>query len=162
MLVSHALHVVKNMVMLTNTTIFDFRDQLIQDYAPYIHCFIQIRDKDIKAFVEGKRHEGVPWPEPLIHLNPLFEQEERIDQFVVQGILHRACVRIFHKTSRKYDCWRGEASTSRLANEDMVRTRSYPRSLADRDGPEPGMLFQRSLRHVRSRANACASGLGAR
>ncbi|GHO84906.1 DEAD/DEAH box helicase [Dictyobacter formicarum] len=76
-------------------TIFQFRDQLIQDYASYIDSFIQIRDTTIKTFVEGKLREGVLWPEPLIQLNPLFDPGEPIDELVAQGILHRECARIF-------------------------------------------------------------------
>jgi hypothetical protein len=49
--------------------IFDFRDQLIDDYASYIKSFIQIRDPQINCFVQQKLQEGVLWPEPLITLN---------------------------------------------------------------------------------------------
>ena len=46
--------------------IFDFRNQLIDDYASYIKSFIQIRDPQISSYVQGKLQEGVLWPEPLI------------------------------------------------------------------------------------------------
>jgi hypothetical protein len=49
--------------------IFDFRDQLIDDYASYIKSFIQICDPQINGFVQQKLQEGVLWPEPLITLN---------------------------------------------------------------------------------------------
>ncbi len=52
--------------------IFDFRNQLIGDYASYIKSFIQIRDPHISSYVQQKLQEGVLWPEPLIQLNPLF------------------------------------------------------------------------------------------
>ncbi|GHO73966.1 hypothetical protein KSD_17370 [Ktedonobacter sp. SOSP1-85] len=62
--------------MMPTQTMFEFRDQLIQDYASYINSFIQIRDQDIQSSVEGKLREGALWPEPLIQLNPLFEPDE--------------------------------------------------------------------------------------
>ncbi len=46
--------------------IFDFRDQLIGDYASYIKSFIQIRDPHISSYVQQKLQEGVLWPEPTL------------------------------------------------------------------------------------------------
>ncbi len=46
--------------------IFDFRDQLIDDYASYIKSFIQIRDPQISSYVQQKLQEGVLWPEPAL------------------------------------------------------------------------------------------------
>jgi hypothetical protein len=77
--------------------IFDFRDQLIGDYASYIKSFIQIRDPQISSYVQQKLQEGVLWPEPLIQLNPLFARGEPIDELVAQGTLHRECAGIFRK-----------------------------------------------------------------
>ena len=63
--------------------IFEFRDQLISDYASYIKSFIQIRDLHINSYVQQKLQEGVLWPEPLIQLNSFpsvaHEPGERID-----------------------------------------------------------------------------------
>src|SRR6266567_1873112 len=77
--------------------IFDFRDQLIDDYASYINSFIQIRDPQINHYVQQKLQEGVLWPEPLIQLNPLFAPGESIDELVAQGVLHPGCASIFRK-----------------------------------------------------------------
>ena len=77
--------------------IFDFRNQLIDDYASYINSFIQIRDPQINHYVQQKLQEGVLWPEPLIQLNPLFAPGETIDELVAQGVLHPGCARIFRK-----------------------------------------------------------------
>ena len=52
--------------------IFEFRNRLIGDYASYIQSFIQIRDPQIRTYVQQKLQEGVLWPEPLIQLNPFF------------------------------------------------------------------------------------------
>jgi len=77
--------------------IFDFRNQLIDDYASYINSFIQIRDPQINQYVQQKLQEGVLWPEPLIQLNPFFAPGESIDELVAQGVLHPGCARIFRK-----------------------------------------------------------------
>src|SRR2546425_5555705 len=78
-------------------TIFEFRNWLIGDYASYIQSFIQIRDPQIRTYVQQKLQEGVLWPEPLIQLNPFFARGESIDELVAQGILHRECAKIFRK-----------------------------------------------------------------
>src|SRR6266852_1189351 len=83
--------------------IFDFRDQLIDDYATYVNSFLQIRDPAIQAYVKGKMEEGALWPEPLIQLNPLFEQGESIDALVAEGVLHPECARIFRKGKSEDD-----------------------------------------------------------
>ena len=77
--------------------IFEFRNQLVDDYASYINSFIQIRDSRVRQYVEQKFQEGVLWPEPLIQLNPLFARGESIDELVAQGVLRRECARIFRK-----------------------------------------------------------------
>src|SRR6266446_5365706 len=83
--------------------IFEFRNQLVDDYASYINSFIQIRDPHVHNYVQQKLHEGVLWPEPLIQLNPLFARGESIDELVAQGVLHRECARIFRKGKSEDD-----------------------------------------------------------
>ena len=77
--------------------IFDFRDQLIADYASYINSFIQISDPQINQYVQHKLQDGALWPEPLIQLNPLFAPGESIDELVAQDVLHPGCASIFRK-----------------------------------------------------------------
>ena len=84
-------------------SIFDFRDQLINDYASYVNSFLQIRDPGIQDYVREQMAEGALWPEPLIQLNPLFEQGESIDALVAEGILHPECARIFRKGKSEDD-----------------------------------------------------------
>ncbi len=84
--------------------IFQFRDQLIYDYAAYTASFIQIRDQKIKEYVEQSLDAGVLWPEPLIQLNPSFEPGEWIDEFVTAGVLHQECSRIFRKDKENREC----------------------------------------------------------
>ena len=66
--------------------IFDFRDQLIDNYSQYVTSFIQIRDSKIKGHVEQELSDGVLWPDPLMQLNPAFEQGGLVDDFVNNGL----------------------------------------------------------------------------
>ena len=84
-------------------TIFAFRDQLIGDYASYVQSFLHIRDQAIQDYVRGQMDEGALWPEPLIQLNPLFEQGDSIDTLVAEGVLHPECARIFRKGKSEDD-----------------------------------------------------------
>ncbi len=75
--------------------IFEFRRQVIEDYAAYTRSFIQIRDPRLQAFVDEQLEAGVLWPEPLIQLNPSFEPGATIDDLVAEGVLHRECSNVF-------------------------------------------------------------------
>ena len=101
-------------------TIFDFRDRLIDDYASYVNSFLHIRDPAIQAYVQKQMMEGALWPEPLIQLNPLFEQGESVDALVAEGVLHPECARIFRKGKSEEDArgqWQGCASHHCLSYE---------------------------------------------
>lgn len=75
--------------------IFEYRNQLINDYESYIKSFIKVKDDRIKEKIEAEFQLGALWPEPLIQLNPSFELGQQIDQLVAQGIVHPECSRIF-------------------------------------------------------------------
>ena len=53
--------------------VFVLRNQLTLDYASYIRSFINIRDDDIRRYVDRELDEGLLWPDPLLQLNPSFE-----------------------------------------------------------------------------------------
>src|SRR5260370_19018302 len=84
-------------------SMFEFCDEFINDYASYVNSFLQIRDQAIQDYVRKQMTEGALWPEPLIQLNPLFEQGESIDALVTEGVLHPECVRIFRKGKSEDD-----------------------------------------------------------
>ena len=75
--------------------VFDFRNQLVRDYADYIRSFIRIEDERIAEAVEAELTGGLLWPEPLIQLNPSFELGESVEDLVSEGVLHRECSRVF-------------------------------------------------------------------
>jgi hypothetical protein len=77
--------------------VFNFRNQIIDDYSEYVRSFIQIRDQRILNYVDGLMAEGVFWPDPLIQPNPTFTSGGFVDELVKEGVLHTKCADIFRK-----------------------------------------------------------------
>jgi ATP-dependent helicase YprA (DUF1998 family)/very-short-patch-repair endonuclease len=77
--------------------VFELRNQLVENYKSYISSFIQIRDKRIGSHVDEQLKAGLLWPEPLIQLNPVFQQGHYIDELVDEGVLHKTCKAIFRR-----------------------------------------------------------------
>ncbi len=77
--------------------VFNLRKQLVDDYARYASSFIHIRDERIQQCVADALQTGAFWPDPLIQLNPNFQQGASIDTLVKQGVLHPECSSIFRK-----------------------------------------------------------------
>ncbi len=75
--------------------VFDLREQLVRDYSDFIRSFIRINDTRIGNTVEAEITGGLLWPDPLIQLNPHFEEGGWIDELVENGVLHPECSRIF-------------------------------------------------------------------
>ena len=86
-----------------NMDIFQFRDQLIGDYASYVKSFIQIRDRRINEHVEQSLEAGALWPEALIQLNPSFESGGWIDEHVSASTLHPEAARVFRINKEKHE-----------------------------------------------------------
>jgi ATP-dependent helicase YprA (DUF1998 family)/very-short-patch-repair endonuclease len=77
--------------------IFEFRNELIADYASYVKSFIRIQDPRLHSYVEQQLASGVFYPEPLIQLNPSFARGGTIEELVAQKVLHPECLQIFRK-----------------------------------------------------------------
>ena len=75
--------------------VFELRDRLVRDYANFIKSFIRINDNIIDKKVEDELASGLLWPDPLIQLNPHFEEGGWIDDLVKQNLLHPECSNIF-------------------------------------------------------------------
>jgi ATP-dependent helicase YprA (DUF1998 family) len=75
--------------------VFEVRNQLVTDFEKYVTGFIHINDERIRNKVHEEFQRGLLWPEPLIQLNPSYEQANYIDDLVEEGILHPECGRIF-------------------------------------------------------------------
>ena len=93
--------------------VFEYRDQLIADYAAYVRSFIEIRDARIREHVDRLLDEGLLWPQPLIQLNPAFEPGRWIDELVEAGVLHPGCSRVFRRDKDRPEI-RGEGRGLRL------------------------------------------------
>lgn len=81
--------------------VFDLRNGVVQDYAEYVQSFVTIRDHRIREAVEQEFASGLLWPEPLIQLNPAFQQGPPLKDLVDDGTLHPEALRIFRKKDRK-------------------------------------------------------------
>jgi hypothetical protein len=84
--------------------IFEFQEQLVQEYISYIRSFIPIRDELINKHVQRELIEKKAlWPEPLIQMNPLFQHGASVDDLVEHNILHPRCSQIFRRDKSKED-----------------------------------------------------------
>ena len=75
--------------------VFEFSNQVIEDYSRYVRSFVDILDPMLKGFVERSFEGGAFWPEPLIQLNPNFQGGGGVDELVAQNLLYAQCEDIF-------------------------------------------------------------------
>jgi hypothetical protein len=75
--------------------VFEFRDNLIEEYSSFSRSFTRIAAPDIFDEVDRQYNRGRYWPDPLIQINPNYRRGETIQALVRQGLLHRACAGIF-------------------------------------------------------------------
>ena len=75
--------------------IFNFRNQLIDEYSAFSRSFVSIASTDIRQVVEQQYDEGRYWPEPLIQINPNYQRKSSVQQLSNENVLHSACSRIF-------------------------------------------------------------------
>lgn len=75
--------------------VFDFRDELINEYSAFSRSFAKIAAEDIKNIVEKEYEVGRYWPQPLIQINPNYRRQGTIQQLAAQGIVHPKCADIF-------------------------------------------------------------------
>lgn len=76
--------------------VFDLHSQIVEDYKSYVSSFIRIEPLDIRAVVEEALADGHLWPEPLLQLNPAFEDAGPMGDLAEQGLMHPACHDIFN------------------------------------------------------------------
>jgi len=80
--------------------IFNFRNEVINDYRRYIESFLKISDPKVKAFVDQELDKGQLWTDPLVQLNPTYKKGATVTELVKQGVLHRECDRYFSKDGK--------------------------------------------------------------
>lgn len=100
--------------------VFDFRDRLVAEYARFTRSFIRIRAADIKAHVDSAYAAERFWPAPMVQLNPAFVPGGDIGQFVIEGLLHPECERIF-RFGKTEDGVPGRALTLHRHQEEAIR-----------------------------------------
>ena len=77
------------------SNIFQFRRELVDEYASFSRSFTRIGAKDIAEAVDAEYAKGRYWPEPLIQVNPNYKRAQTIDQLVAEGLLHPKTAEIF-------------------------------------------------------------------
>ena len=75
--------------------VFDLDRALVRDYERFARSFTQIRAGDIRSQVEQIYATNRFWPEPLISINPHFEQGASVEQLAREGSLHPDTARVF-------------------------------------------------------------------
>jgi ATP-dependent helicase YprA (DUF1998 family)/very-short-patch-repair endonuclease len=100
--------------------IFEFRDEVVSDYAEYIESFISIADQRIQQTVDQALKSGLLWRDPLVQINPNFAPGKKIDDLVEEGLLHSECGRIFRR-SKKVTNGAGYSLNLHLHQEQAIR-----------------------------------------
>lgn len=75
--------------------IFTLRDSILQDYRNYINSFLNIRDPQVRHFVEQELDKGELWPDPLVQLNPSYKAGASLQSLVQDQTLHPDCLHYF-------------------------------------------------------------------
>jgi len=78
-------------------SIFDLSRDLVKDYAKYVRSFFSFADQRIEKFVTKElAKKGRLWPDPLLQVNPGYEQASDMEELCAQGKLHPLCKDIFY------------------------------------------------------------------
>ncbi len=75
--------------------VFNLRNNVIEDYGTYVRSFLTIKDADVRRLVQEEMDGGFLWPDPLIQLNPSFQEGETLKELIEGGELHPECINIF-------------------------------------------------------------------
>ena len=71
--------------------VFRLRDTIIDRYSDFVTSFVRIKDPVLRDFVDHHIECESLWPEPLIQLNPAFQNGGWIDELVAEGLLQKDC-----------------------------------------------------------------------
>ncbi len=106
--------------------IFEFRNNLIENFKSFSRSFAQIKANDIRQLVENKYDkESKYWPDPLLQINPNYRTAGNISELVGNGTLDSKCGDIFKNKDGKPLClYTHQAEAIALAqnNESYVVT----------------------------------------
>ena len=137
--------------------IFEFRDEVVGDYAEYIESFISIADPEIRKAVDQALQNGLLWRDPLVQINPNFAPGKQIDDLVAEGHFIRSA-----------EGFSGEAKRRRKApvtHSNYTFTKKKPSGLPIKrkttsfvPGPDPASPYPTSFRLL---TTCCGPGLAA-
>ena len=71
--------------------VFDFRKELIGEYAKFSTSFAKPSADDIAARLKEEYGSGRYWREPLIQINPNYEKDKTVDELAAAGVLTAEC-----------------------------------------------------------------------
>jgi ATP-dependent helicase YprA (DUF1998 family) len=86
--------------------VFDLDRTLVADYARFARSFTQIRAQEIRDRVDEIYASRRFWPEPLITINPHFEQGTSAEALVAGGSLHPDVARVFRVEGQSITLYR--------------------------------------------------------
>src|SRR5271163_2421617 len=102
--------------------VFDLDGKLLGDYQRFARSFTQIRAVDIRKGVDEIYRQNHFWPDPLISINPAFENGVTVADLVTQGVLHPNTAKVFRVD--------GEPMRLRLHQQQAVSKASQRTSFA--------------------------------
>ncbi|MBV9203451.1 MAG: DEAD/DEAH box helicase [Alphaproteobacteria bacterium] len=104
--------------------VFDLDRTLVADYASFARSFTNIRAPDIREQVEQIYASRRFWPEPLITVNPHFEQGSSVEALVRNGSLHPDVARVFRVDGQSITLYRHQtqAVAKALARQSFAVT----------------------------------------
>jgi ATP-dependent helicase YprA (DUF1998 family)/very-short-patch-repair endonuclease len=77
--------------------IFDFRDDLTNDYSEYVRSFIRVGTDDVRKVVDAALEDQLLWPEPIVQLNPSYAPGGFVSDLTQRGLLHPTTAKIFQR-----------------------------------------------------------------
>jgi Lhr-like helicase len=80
--------------------VFDLDETLVRDYERFARSFTKIRALDIRSRVDSLYQSLRFWPEPLIGINPNYEQGAKVEDLVANGTLHPLTAQVFRIDGR--------------------------------------------------------------
>jgi len=78
-----------------SNSVFNLRDRLIGEYASFSRSFVRIQAEDIRFKVDAEYDRKRFWPDPLLQINPFYEQDATVQELSANGKLHPHCADIF-------------------------------------------------------------------
>ena len=108
----------------TIVDVFNLDRALVGDYERFARSFTEIRAADIRSQVDELYASQRFWPDPLITINPHFEEDASVDALVANGSLHPDTARIFSVGGHPITLYRHQAQavSKALSNQSFVVT----------------------------------------